>query len=439
MKQRDIKLGLCCLLVSLPAFAAARLLIALINFFTGLFYHGHFSIQAAEPQTLFWPVALAIPVLGGLLVGLMARFGSKAIRGHGIPEAMDQVLTNNSRIPARLVWLKPLSAAIAIGSGGPFGAEGPIIATGGALGSLFGQWLPVHDRERKILLAAGAAAGMASIFGTPISAVLLALELLLFEFSPSAVFSVGLASAMGAGLRAALLRGSAPFFQMPMLETPKLVALVAYAVMGILFGLAAILAIRVVYGIEEAFERLPLHWMWWPALGGLGVGLIGLLEPRSLGVGYGNISDALSGNLTGTVLIFLVIMKFLSWSIALSSGTSGGTMAPLFTVGAGLGYLLGAWLNSAWPQLGLDPRLSALLGMAAVFAGASGAVLASIVLAFETTHQVPGVLPLLASCLLASATVRLLSPHSIMTARLAQRGVTVPHSWGAPIHEKKRP
>jgi H+/Cl- antiporter ClcA len=434
MKTRDLKLCLLSCLLALPAFAAARALLALINFFTNLFYHGLPSFAEAAPQALAWPLALAVPALGGLLVGLMARHGHQGIRGHGIPEAMEQILTNHSRISPRIAWLKPLSAAVAIGSGGPFGAEGPIIATGGAIGSLLGQWLPAGSRDRKVLLASGAAAGMAAIFGTPVSAVLLALELLLFEFSPLAIFAVGLAATLAAALRTTVT-GPVAFFAIPNLSDPSGMALAGYALLGLPLGLAAALCNRAVYAVEEAFERLRLHWMWWPLLGGLAVGALGLVEPKSLGVGYGNISGALSGAIAGKALLVLILVKFISWSLALGSGTSGGTLAPLLTLGAGLGALLTSLLAALMPDLGLDPRLGALAGMSALFAGASGAVLASVAFAFESTRQVPGVLPLLTSSLIASALARYVLPHSIMTARLHQRGIKVPHSWGAPIHD----
>jgi H+/Cl- antiporter ClcA len=434
MKRRDLYICLLCIAIALPAFGAAQVLIALINLSTNLFYRGSFSLQAGGPSLEHWGWGcVLVPAIGGLIVGLMARYGSKAIRGHGIPEAMEQVLVNESRIGARMAWLKPLSSAIAIGSGGPFGAEGPIIATGAALGSLAGQRLGLKDRERKLLLAAGAAAGMSAIFGTPLAAVLLALELLLFEFSPSSILAVGLASAAAAALRTAFV-GSEPAFPMAELHYASGWALGLYTIMGLPLGFLAVGISRSVFWIEEQFERLPMHWMWWPALGGLVVGLIGMLEPRSLGVGYENITANLAGSLGGLALLSFAALKFLSWSIALGSGTSGGTLAPLMTIGSSLGALMVAAAASLWPTLGLDPRLGALAGMAALFSGCSGAVMASLVFAFESTHQMPGILPLLLCSLTATAIAKWLHPHNIMTEKLSRRGVKVPHSWGAPIH-----
>lgn len=434
MTRDDMKLCVLCIGIALPAFAAGQVLVLLIDLCTNLLYWRRFSFEPAAPSNQHWGLATALlPVLGGLAVGLMARYGSKAIRGHGIPEAMEQVLTNKSRIGLRVAWLKPLSSAISIGSGGPFGAEGPIISTGAALGSTLGQWLPLRGRERKLLLAAGAAAGMASIFGTPVAAVLLALELLLFEFSPSAILAIGLASATAASLRTALL-GTLPVFPMPELHFAGGAALGLYAVLGAILGLIAVAISRSVYWIEDAFERLPLHWMFWPAIGGLLVGTLGLFEPRVLGVGYENIIGILSGQWAGTAIVLFLTLKYCAWSVALGSGTSGGTLAPLLSIGAGLGYLMVAGAQGAMPWLGADPRIGALAGMAALFSGCSGAVLASIVFAFEATHQVPGVLPLLLASLTSTAVAHWAYPHNIMTEKLSRRGVHVPKSWGAPLH-----
>ncbi|HEX2678666.1 MAG TPA: chloride channel protein, partial [Polyangiales bacterium] len=365
---------------------------------------------------------LFVPIAGGLVVGLMARYGSKAIRGHGIPEAMEQVLTNESRIPARMTFLKPLSAAIAIGTGGPFGAEGPIIATGGALGSLAGQLLHTSAVERKTLLAAGAAAGMAATFGSPISAVLLAVELLLFEYRPRSLVPVALATVAATGVRI-LFAGSAPAFPMADVQTPSDAALACYVLIGALIGVASVYVTRSIYAIENAFEKLPIHWMWWPAFGGAAVGLVGYVAPRTLGVGYDNIIDILNGSLLGTTLVTLCVFKLISWSLSLGSGTSGGTLAPLFTIGGSLGAILGEVGHHFAPGLHLDPRIAALIGMAAMFAGASRALLASIVFAFETTRQPAGLLPLLGGCTAAFFVSCLLMRHSIMTEKIVRRGV----------------
>ncbi|AUX28637.1 MULTISPECIES: chloride channel protein [Sorangium] len=413
------------------AFLAAELLTALIAVITNLAFFGRLSAAPASPaEHQAGALVLVIPIAGALVVGLMARYGSQAIRGHGIPEAMEQVLFNQSRIPPRMTLLKPLSAAIAIGTGGPFGAEGPIIATGGALGSLVGQLLRITADERKTLLAAGAAAGMSATFGSPVSAVLLAIELLLFEYRPRSVIPVALATATAAAARLAV-GATAPAFEMPAVAPSTGPALAFYVALGAVLGVAAMGATRAIYAIEEAFERLPLHWMWWPAIGAVAIGAVGYVAPRTLGVGYDNIDDILSGRLALTALVSLSVLKFVSWSIALGSGTSGGTLAPLFTIGGGLGAILGLGAAALFPWLGVDARVAALVGMAAIFAGASRALLASVVFAFETTRQPMGLLPLLGGCTAAFLVSSLLMRHSIMTEKLARRGARVMVEYAA--------
>ncbi len=426
------------ILLAVVAAVVARLLIHLIALVTNIAFYQRWTFEvvspaAAVPHLGAWVVV--IPVIGGVIVGIMARYGSKAIRGHGIPEAMEQVLLNESRIPARLTFLKPISAAFAIGTGGPFGAEGPIIATGGAMGSLLGQILPTTAMERKTLLAAGAAAGMAATFGSPVSAVLLAIELLLFEFRPRSLIPVALASATAASVRI-VFEGTAPMFEMlGTLATPTGVALASYILLGGIIGVASVVVTKAVYWVEDLFEELPVHWMWWPAIGAVAVGIVGYFAPRTLGVGYNNISDFISMShlpaMTAKAVAFLFIMKFISWVISLGSGTSGGTLAPLFTIGGGMGGLLGLAASKMYPAAGIDPGLAALVGMAAIFAGASRALLASVVFAFETTLQPLGLLPLLGGCSASFLVSCLLMPNTIMTEKIARRGVRVPAEYSA--------
>src|SRR5262245_52388530 len=429
--KRVLLISVLAVAVAVAAGLIAQGLILLIGLITNLSFYGRAAAEFVSPAgNHLGPLVVLVPIAGGVVVGFMARYGSQAVRGHGIPEAMEQVLLNQSRIPPRLTFLKPLSAAISIGTGGPFGAEGPIIATGGALGSLVGQLLKTTADERKVLLAAGAAAGMTATFGSPVSAVLLAVELLLFEFRPRSLIPVTLASATAAGVRIALV-GARLIFPMPNLSLPSGAALTTYLVLGGLIGVAAVGVTRLVYAIEDGFARLPLHWMWWPALGGVVVGVIGYWLPQTMGVGYDNIEHILAGSVTGRALVLLCVLKFVSWAVALGSGTSGGTLAPLFTIGGALGAVLGAGFALALPQAGIDPRMAALVGMAAIFAGASRAMLASAVFAFETTMQPFSLLPLLGGCATAYLVSCLLMRHTIMTEKIARRGVRVPAEYAA--------
>jgi chloride channel protein, CIC family len=426
------------IVLGLVAAGIARLLTSLIGLITNLAFHGRWSTTLASPAGNYLGCfVVVVPVVGGLIVGLMARYGSKAIRGHGIPEAMEQVLFNESRIPARVTFLKPLSAAVSIGTGGPFGAEGPIIATGGALGSLVGQVLRVSAEERKTLLAAGAAAGMAATFGSPVSAVLLAVELLLFEYRLRSIVPVALASAAACGAHVALV-GPDPAFTMPMVVAPTGSALAIYIGMGVVAGVASMLVTRAVYAVEDAFEKLPIHWMWWPAMGGVVVGVVGWFSPHTMGVGYDNIDRILQGELTGGAVLVFCALKLVSWSLSLGTGTSGGTLAPLFTIGGGLGSALGAAAIWAVPSAGVDVRVAALVGMAALFAGASRALLASVVFAFETTRQPMGLLPLLGGCTTSYLVSSILMRNSIMTEKIARRGARVVSDYVADFLDQVR-
>lgn len=433
--RRVLQISCVAIVLGVAAAFVAQALVALISLTTNIAFYGRLSLAESTPAEAVERLGLwviPIPIVGAVIVGLMARYGSKAIRGHGIPEAMEQVLTNESRIPARITFLKPISAAISIGTGGPFGAEGPIIATGSALGSLLGQIMPTTTGERKTLLSAGAAAGMTATFGSPVSAVLLAIELLLFEYRPRSIIPVALAAVTAEGVRM-LFVGMGPMFAMPDLAPPGGGALVMYILLGALMGVAAAAITKLIYAIEDGFDELPIHWMWWPAIGAVAVGVVGYLAPETLGVGYGNISGALGGKFTAGAMLTLALAKLISWSISLGSGTSGGTMAPLFTIGGALGGAIGLGIAAIAPGLGVDPRLAALVGMATIFAGASRAMLACAVFAFETTMQPVGLLPLLGGCAAAYLTSSLLMRNSLMTEKIERRGIRTPSEYVADL------
>lgn len=429
MKTRLIFISALCILIAGLISIIAKGLIYLINIVTNISFYGMLDAGFHSPANNhlgLW--VIIIPAIGGIIVGFMALYGSKAIRGHGIPEAMEQILVNKSKIKPIITFLKPVSSAIAIGTGGPFGAEGPIIATGGALGSTFGQLFKISPNERKIILAAGATAGMSAIFGTPIAAVFLAIELLLFEFSPKAILPVALACITGAAGHH-LLFEAGPVFPMPDVDTPSNTALAIYSIIGLVIGFISLGLTKIVYFIEDSFEKLPIHWMWWPAIGGLAVGLIGYFAPHTLGVGYDNIITILSGTLSLMLIVRLCLFKFLSWAIALGSGTSGGTLAPLLTIGGAAGAAFGALVHLVFPDSGISVPIAALIGMAAMFAGASRAYLTSITFALEATMQSHALLPLLGACTASYLVSFFLMENTIMTEKIARRGVYTPDSY----------
>ncbi|MBB5394996.1 chloride channel protein [Mucilaginibacter sp. AK015] len=436
LKARLLRISVYAVVVAVAISFIAKVLVSLINLVTNISFYGSLSVAFHSPAANglgLW--VIAIPAIGGIIVGFMALYGSKAIRGHGIPEAMEQILVNESNIKPSITFLKPVSSAIAIGTGGPFGAEGPIIATGGALGSTLGQLFKVTANERKIILAAGATAGMSAIFGTPIAAVFLAIELLLFEFSPKSILPVALACITGAAGHH-LLFESGPVFPMPEMAIPSNLALGIYSFIGLLIGLLSLSITKIVYFIEDVFEEFPIHWMWWPAIGGLAVGVIGYFSPHTLGVGYDNITGILSGTWPLTLIISLCLFKFLSWAIALGSGTSGGTLAPLLTIGGASGSIIGAIIIKYFPEAGITLPMAALIGMSAMFAGASRAFITSIVFALEATMQSHALLPLLGACTAAYIVSFFLMENTIMTEKIARRGIATPDSFEPDILQK---
>lgn len=414
---RVVPISVLAILIGFMASWVAWLLLKLIGLFTNLFYYQRIDTALTSPAGNHLGVfSIAVPVIGSLIVGLMARYGSERIRGHGIPEAIESILMNGSRVHPRLAVLKPLSAAISIGSGGPFGAEGPIIMTGGAFGSLIAQFFHLTSAERKTLLVAGAAAGMAATFAAPLSATLLAVELLLFEWKPRSAIPVALASATAGAARRYIL-GLGPLFPTP--PHPVFIGpegLIGCVIVGIAAGaLSALLTIGV-YAAEDLFQKLPIHWMWWPAIGGLFVGIGGLIFPHALGVGYDTIALLLQGNTPLHFLLGVLIVKSLIWIISLGSGTSGGVLAPLLMMGAALGGIGGLFLphfgHGFWP----------MVSMGAILGGTMRSPFTGIVFAMELTHDFNMLLPLLVACFLAHTFTVLTLKRSILTEKISRRG-----------------
>ncbi len=409
--------------------AVAQLLLWLIDLFTNLFYYQQLSLAHQIPAGAVWHhmgwVSVLVPVLGGLIIGVMARYGSERIRGHGIPEALEAILIGQSRMSPRVAVLKPLSSAVSIGSGGPFGAEGPIIMTGGACGSIIAQAIRLSAAERKTLLVAGAAGGMTATFGTPVAAILLAVELLLFEWKPRSLIPVALACAAAMLVRPYLPLGKeVPLFPPARLhEMLSLWGLLSAAVVGLMAGALALLLTLAVYAMEDLFHRLPIHWMWWPGLGGLVVGLGGLIEPRALGVGYDIIHQLLREPLTVRALLVLIAVKGVIWAVALGSGTSGGVLAPLLILGGSVGALAEPFLP------GGDSTLWALLGMGAIMGGTMRSPFTGVVFALELTQDVKVLPGLLLACIVAYTFTVLLMRRSILTEKVARRGYHVSREY----------
>ncbi|WP_413993739.1 chloride channel protein [Labrys okinawensis] len=404
------------IIVGTAGVAAAVILLHLIELATNIAYFGRFSFGSVDlQQSPFGLWTVLIPVGGSLIIGLIARYGSEKIRGHGIPEAIEAILLGRSRLDAKVAILKPLSSAIAIGTGGPFGAEGPIIMTGGAIGSLIAQALPVSDNERKTLLVAGAAAGMTAVFGTPIAAIMLAVELLLFEWSPRSFIPVAVA-AIVAAVERSLLGMPAPLFPFSGSVAVTVPGLGGWVLIGILAGLLSGLLTQLVYACEDGFLKLPLHWMWWPLIGGLVVGLGGLVDPHALGVGYDNIAGMLQGNVVAKTALLLLVVKAIIWSVALGSGTSGGVLAPLLIMGGAMGAALAGFLPDAPP--GFWP----LLAMASTMGGTMRSPLTATFFAVELTGNTHVLLPLITACGTAHAVTVLTMKRSILTEKIARRG-----------------
>jgi len=401
---------------ALCAFVALALL-RLIGLFTNLFYFGRWSTTMVSPVGNHLGVySVLVPVAGALIIGVMARYGSERIRGHGIPEAIEAILINGSRVEPKVALLKPISSAISIGSGGPFGAEGPIIMTGGAFGSMIAQLFHLTSAERKTLLVAGAAGGMAATFASPVAAVLLAVELLLFEWKPRSLIPVALASAVAAVVRRYIL-GFGPLFPVPahpLFIGPK--GLLGCAFVGLLAGVLSALLTLSVYAAEDSFQKLRIHCMWWPAIGGLAIGLGGLVFPQALGVGYDTIGSLLQGSVTTKVILGVLLVKWFIWAVSLGSGTSGGVLAPLLMMGGALGGLEAMFLPNEgagfWP----------LISMGAILGGTMRSPFTSIVFAFELTHDANVFLPLLVGSVIAHAFTVLTLKRSILTEKVARRG-----------------
>ncbi len=409
--------------IGVIAACLAKVLLVLIGFITHVAYFGTFGATLTQPDPRHWgPIAIAIPAIGGILVGLIARFGSDKIRGHGIPEAIQSILERDSIIQARVAFWKPLASAITIGTGSPFGAEGPIIMTGGACGSLIAQFLKLSSMERRTLLVAGAAGGMAATFGAPIASVLIAVELLLFEWRPRSFIPVAVAAFVAELMRTVLI-GTAPPFVLAVPHDVAVAAIIPAAFVGLCGGVVSLVMTRLVYITEDLYAKLPVHWMWWPAIGGLFVGIGGWFVPAALGVGYPTIGGMVNAKLAIGVVAAIIVMKIVIWILSLSSGTSGGVLAPLLMIGAALGTLLAPLLPMH------DASTWAIVGMAALMGGTMRSPFMGTLFALETTHAWNLAPEVFIGCIAATAFTVIFVPRSILTEKLARRGMHVAREY----------
>jgi chloride channel protein, CIC family len=422
-------------MIGIAAGVIAYLLYNLIGFFTNLAFYHEISFHFRSPQfNTLGPWVILVPVAGGLVVGFMAKYGSPRIRGHGIPEAIEAVVVSRSRIEPKVAILKPISAAIAIGTGGPFGAEGPIIQTGGAIGSLVGQVFHTTATERKVLLACGAGAGMAATFSTPIAGVIIAIELLLFEFKARSFIPLVIASTLATSMHF-LLMGRGPMFVVGPMDFNIPRALPWYIVIGVVCGFAAVGFTKLLYWVEDCFNLIPVDRLWYPAIGAAVLGVIGYFVPRVLGVGYDTISDILTSKLALETLLIIMIFKSVALVVSLGSGTSGGLLAPMFMASAAMGSGFAMLIDRVLPGAGLSPGAFALVAMGAVFGAASRAAFAFIIFAFEITRDYNAVLPLMLVCVIADGIAMAFMKTSIMTEKLARRGLRIHQDYEADVFQ----
>ena len=413
----------------------AQGVLELIYLFTNVFFAGHWSFKVAYPDQFhlgLW--VILIPPIGGLAAGLMIHFWEPTLKGHGTPEAMEAVLIGHSVLRRRVGILKPIASALAIGTGGPFGAEGPIIQTGGVFGSILGQVLGLSPYERRVLLAAGAAAGLAATFIAPFAGLLLAVELLLFEFSARSFIPVGMATAAGTAI-AVLFRGSAPFFASPAWQLKSMGELWLFALLGLLMGVLSVLLIRVMFWVEDLFDRFPLKpvAIWAPTIGAFVMGAIGYCFPHVLGTGYDTIASILTNHFSSLKLIEISSAKFWALVFSLGSGTTGGVFAPSLIIGGGFGGAFGVFCHHLWPTLTGNPSSYALAAMGALFAGTARAPFTSIAFMVELSRNSHALLPLVVACFIADLFTRLFSADSIMTGKLHKRGLMVSQDYSAPV------
>jgi len=385
------------------------------------------------PHVGRWFVVLA-PVLAGLLYGPLVHVGAPEARGHGVPEVMYAVARRGGRIPPRVAVVKSLASALCIGGGGSVGREGPIVQIGSALGSTVGQLVRVPEDRQRLLVACGAAGGIAATFNAPLAGVVFAMEIILRDFAARS-FGMVVVSSVTASVVGRSVLGSQAFLDLPSFAVHHLGSYGLFALLGVLAGAAGVAFIRVLYGTEDLCDRLWRGPEWLrPAVGGLLLGLFLLAVPRMYGVGYPVLEDGVAGRYGIALLLLLLVAKMVATSLTIGIGGSGGVFAPSLFLGAMLGAAFGQAAQVVAPSTTGAPGAFALVGMAAVFAGAAQAPITAVLIVFELTGEYSLILPLMLAVSLATAISHLLSRDSVYTAKLLRRGVDLdapPPSWAS--------
>lgn len=373
---------------------------------------------------------ILLPAVGGLIVGLLIRYAAREAKGHGVPEVMEAVALRGGRIRPRVSVVKALASSVCIGSGGSVGREGPIVQVGSSLGSTIGQWLGLSDDWVRVLVACGAAGGISATFNTPIGGVFFAMEIILGRFvTPK--FGYVVISSVVADFVAHVFLGSQPSFSIVPYDMVSYWETLSYAALGIIAALAATVFIRVLYKLEDVFDSWHIPEFLKPAIGGLGIGLIGLYSYDLFGVGYGDVfwtstmsvNQAMVGEIALSSLIILLLLKITATSLTLGSGGSGGIFAPSLFIGAMLGGALGTVAHMLFPGYIAPSGAYALVGMAAVFAGATRASFTAIIMLFEMTRNYTIILPLMIAVVISTVISRALNRETIYTRKLVRRGV----------------
>ena len=396
----------------------------LILFLKEMFFYGRFEILSIAPSVPWYFLPL-IPMAGGLIIGPLSHFFPTEAKGHGVPEVMQSIALKNGIIKPRTILLRTFASAVCIGSGGSAGREGPIVQIGSSIGSALGQLFNMSAERIKILVGCGAAGGIAATFNAPLAGVIFSMEIILGVFSIS-TFTPIVISSVTATVVSHAFHGNTPAFIVPSYQIVSYWEIIFYIILGLLSGLIAQLYIVTLYWSEDYFEKkINIHPVLKPALGGLLIGCLAIFLPQIMGNGYEVMDMALNGQMVWYITFILIFMKIIATSITLGSGGSGGVFAPSLFIGAMLGGTFGSLVHFIFPDITATKGAYALVGMGSVIAAAAHAPITNILILFELTNDYKIILPIMASCIIATSVVRYLSKDSIYTLKLRRRGINI--------------